>query len=291
MRTTLLGLLLVSPGCIESWGDYQYLSGPNGWSGDTRYDDAGADVFFDVATTSMAVHEDPAVNREAILARLDEIVAERPSTQIVVFGEVVLGLYQSGDEAETEAYQRSVAEPLPGPTSEAVGLAAREHGLYVAFGIAESDGDELYNSFALVNPDGELQAVHRKFLTVHTGVGTSLDAAYSNGEGATVTEIDGVPFGLIVCNDMHSVTLAEELVAADVRVVLSALADQADAVEAGGWSPIPPIWNAWVATANRYGEEGDATYPGAASIYDPAGTVRASMNGEGWVAATMGVYR
>jgi predicted amidohydrolase len=283
-------LALLATGCIEQFADYQYLSGPNAWSGATTYDDSDADLVLDIATTSMKVDADPAINRQAMLDRIEEIVSERPSTQIVVFGEVITGLYQVGEVAETVAYQESIAEAVPGPTSDVMAEAAAEHGLYVAFGIAQRDGDDLYNAFVLVNPAGEVQAIHHKTLTVHTNGESSLDEAFSNGDGATTTDIAGVPFGMIVCNDMHSLRIAEDLVEGEVRVVLEALADDVKAPPEGGWSAIPPIWNAWVIQANRYGTEESTSYPGAAAILDPAGSVRASMNGEGWIADQVGVF-
>lgn len=283
-------LMLFSSGCLENWGDYQFLSGPNGWSGATRYDDADTDLRFDIAATSMEVSQEPELNRATMLDRIDEIVDERPSVQIVLFGETITGWYRVGDDEENEAYQRSVAETLPGPTSDAIAAAAQAAGIYVAFGIAQADGDRLYNALVLIDPEGEIQAVHHKYLTVHSDVVSSLDNPYTNGDGPTVTEIGGVPFGLLTCNDMHSERIAEGFADAGVEVVLSALADEAEAVEAGGWSPISPVYNAWVVQANRFGAEGDFDYPGAASILDPAGTVRASLNGDGWVAESIGVY-
>ncbi len=288
----LLPLLLL-PGCalMEDWGDYQFLSGPNGWSGDTRYADADADVRFDVATTAIEVSRDPDENRTRIVERIEEIADARAGVEIILFGETITGWYRgSTDDAENSAYQETVAEPVPGPTTDAVADLARDLGLHVGFGIAEDDGD-LYNALVLVDPDGEIVAVHRKVLPVHSEYVASLDNPYTAGDAPTVVEIDGVPFGLVICNDMHSLEVAEAFADAGVRVVLSALADTVPAPDEGGWSPIPPIWNAWVVQANRYGEEGDLTYPGAISILDPAGSVRAAMNGEGWVAASIGVYR
>jgi hypothetical protein len=90
---------------------------------------------------------------------------------------------------------------------------------------------------------------------------------------------------------MHSLTVARGLCGRGVKVVLSALSDKSNAPEAGGWSPIPSIYNAWVVQSNRYGTEGKDTYPGAMSVIDPAGRVRASGNRDGWIAARIGVYR
>lgn len=293
--TAALGLIAaLGSACnvIENLDEYDYLSAPNGWSGATRFDDRDADRRFDVAATSLAVSLDPDENRARLQGLVEQIVDERPSVDLILFGETITGWYRrSADDEENRAYQESVAEPVPGPTSELLGHLARRYRIYLAFGIAERVDDGLYNSLVLLDPEGEVQAVHRKFLTVHSDVVTSLDDPYQNGPGATVTDIDGVPFGLIICNDMHARTIAEGLAAAEVKVVLSALADPVPAVELDGFNPIGPLYNAWVVHANRFGTEADLEYPGAASIIDPAGAVRASLNGEGWIALDLGVYR
>ena len=289
-----IAILAVLCGCgiMENSGDYQYLSGPNGWSGNTRFDDSKADVYFEIACASMTVSRDPAVNRAAMTGRVREIKVKRPQVQIVLFGETITGWYLGGcDTASNRAYQDSIAETVPGPTSEAMGALARELGMYIVIGIAQRTPEGLYNALVLVNPGGEVQAVHHKYLTVHSEVVAPLDYPYLNGNGATVTEINGVRFGLIICNDMHSQTIAEGLCGKNTRVVLSALSDKSKAPQEGGWSPISSIYNAWVVQTNRSGSEGKESYPGAMSIIDPAGRVRASENGDGWIAARIGVYR
>jgi predicted amidohydrolase len=285
-------LLLFSCGIMENMDDYQYLSSPNGWSGKTKFDDSRADTWFDIASVSMTVSRDPAVNRATMERKVREIVAARPQVEIILFGETTTGWYLGeSDKERNKAYQDSIAETVPGTTSGLMQDLARELGVYIAFGIAERSGTDLFNTLILVNPAGEIQAIHRKYLTVHSNVVTPLDYPYRNGDGATVTEIDGIPFGLMICNDMHSWKIAKGFTDRNVKVILSALADKGKAPEADGWSPIPPVYDAWVIQANRYGTEGKEIYPGAISIPDPAGYVRGSMNGDGWIASRIGVYR
>ena len=289
---TIVSVLLVRCGIMENMDDYQYLSGPNGWSGNTRFDDSKADIWFDVASVSMTVSRDPATNRATMVGKVREIVAARPQVQMILFGETTTGWYLGdSDKERNKTYQDSIAETVPGTTSGIMQDLSEELGVYIAFGIAERSGTDLYNSLVLVNPAGEIQAIHRKYLTVHSDVVTPLDYPYRNGDGATVTEVDGIPFGLMICNDMHSWEIAKGFTDRKVKVVLSALADKSKAPEEGGWSPISTVYNAWVVQANRYGTEGTEKYPGAISILDPAGSVRESYDGDGWIASRIGVYR
>ncbi|HEY9212140.1 MAG TPA: nitrilase-related carbon-nitrogen hydrolase [Ancylobacter sp.] len=95
----------------------------------------------------------PGSNVEANLARIEELAVEarmRDGAELVVFPErAITGL----DEP--------AAQSVPGPaTDRLVALAAR-HGIYLVAGLAEQDGDTLYNSAVLVGPEG-LVGTHRK---------------------------------------------------------------------------------------------------------------------------------
>ena len=54
------------------------------------------------------------------------------------------------------------AEPGGGTFTESMGLKAREHGVFVVAGGTERDGDRLYNSAVLLDPDGDAILRHRK---------------------------------------------------------------------------------------------------------------------------------
>lgn len=91
-----------------------------------------------------------------------EIRAAHPRVRLVVFGEAALGLYH--DATNPVAYQRSVAEPIPGPAIGSVGAIARRSGTAIALGLVESAGDTLYNAIVVVDSAGRLIAKHRKML-------------------------------------------------------------------------------------------------------------------------------
>lgn len=94
----------------------------------------------------------PVSDIEANLALVEELAVEAKAdgAELVVFPErAITGL----DEP--------AAQSVPGPaTDRLVALAAR-HGIYIVAGLAEQDGDTLYNSAILVGPEG-LIGTHRK---------------------------------------------------------------------------------------------------------------------------------
>jgi nitrilase len=57
-------------------------------------------------------------------------------------------------------YENAVV--VPGPVTEAIGIAARRHGVVVMVGVNERDGGTLYNSQLVFDNDGTLLLKHRK---------------------------------------------------------------------------------------------------------------------------------
>jgi len=55
-----------------------------------------------------------------------------------------------------------VAEPIPGPSTKALGEAARRNRLWAVAGLMERDGDTLYNTAVLLDREGRLAGKYRK---------------------------------------------------------------------------------------------------------------------------------
>lgn len=91
-------------------------------------------------------------NNVAASTRLIEEAAAN-SANLLVLPE----LCNSGYVFESREEAFALAEPIPdGPTVQAWSRAAKAHRIYLAAGIAERDGDCLYNSAVLIGPDGFL---------------------------------------------------------------------------------------------------------------------------------------
>jgi predicted amidohydrolase len=82
-----------------------------------------------------------------------------------------------------------VAEPVPGPATDRLGTIAARFDLYVIAGMVERDGERLYNSAAVVGPDG-MVGVYRK---LHL---TSQDRAWATPGDRGLPTFD-VPIGRI----------------------------------------------------------------------------------------------
>jgi predicted amidohydrolase len=284
----IAALALALSGCPIGWGpcfDFTTPSTLGAYSAPTTYDDSGAPTRLQVASVAMTCSRDPAANLAAMTAMVDRIIAERPDVDLILFGETILGWYF--DATNPEAYQRSVAEALPGASSAAIAALASSRTVWIGYGFAESDGTALYNTFALFDRGGALRAKHRKSVLV-----PFLDDANGFGRGdpiATVVDVEGVRTSVSICADVHSAALAASIASADVDLVLSPMAD-AGVYDMAFWPP-GPQYDAWVVTANRNGTEGATTYRGSILACDPAGKIRSYSSGaDGYIVLDVGAY-
>lgn len=136
--------------------------------------------------------------REANLRRAGEMIgeADRNDCRIIVLPECL-------DLGWTHPSARTLAEPIPGPTSGALCQAAADHGVYVVAGITERAADRIYNSAVLVDPEGAIRAVHRKInlLDIEQDL-------YAIGDRLAVSDTPLGKIGVNICADNFPDSLA-----------------------------------------------------------------------------------
>lgn len=66
------------------------------------------------------------------------------------------------DVGWTDPSARTLAEPIPGRRVAQLSAAARRHGLFVAAGLTERAGDQIYNAAVLIDDTGNLLLCYRK---------------------------------------------------------------------------------------------------------------------------------
>jgi predicted amidohydrolase len=94
------------------------------------------------------------------------------------------------------------AEPVPGPATDHVADLAREYDVYVLFGLPERDTDEpgvLYNSVAVVGPDGLLGTYHKVHLGALPWVQEGI--VFRAGDRLPVFPTRFGPIGVQICYD------------------------------------------------------------------------------------------
>ena len=236
------------------------------------YNETKATKHLKVASTAMACARDAGTNRIKMEAIIDTIMQEHPDVDLVIFGEMILGWYVPGASPERD---RQNSESIPGKTTEVAADLARKHEIYICFGLSELDGDKLHNAQVLLNPQGEIQAIHRKknLKPAETA------ANYHPGQGlVTSTDIKGVKTGIVICADTASPQTMWALIRGRFDLIIHSLAD--DDKDDFVTKFQARMYDAWFVTANRFGQEGDQFWPGLTTVTDPLGQIRDAKQGQ-----------
>lgn len=148
------------------------------------------------------------------LARLER-TAERAAAQgagLLVVPELFTTGYAVGAAAVAE-----LAEPYDGPSAREVARIATAHGLAIAWGFAERDGEAVYNAAALVDADGSRLAHHRK-----AHLWGEVDRAQFSPAGrppeSFALRADGTRAGLLICYDVEFPEATRRLALQDARL-------------------------------------------------------------------------
>ena len=247
------------------------------------YDDSNSRTRIVTAVVSMHCDQDPDVNIVRMEGIVGELTEAHPTLRLVVFGEMTLGWYHNPGDS---GYQERIGLTEDDLRLERLADLARRYDIYLAFGAGVVRSERLFNALLLLDPSGNLIAEHHKMQLTDS----DRAAGYTAGEAATITEIDGVRVGLMVCSDIHSRSLLEDYGDADIDLlVLSLASGLADLGQM--FDPIARRVGSWVAYANRAGNEGGDDYSGFVYISDPAGGFRARRSGEGTVVVDIGIHR
>jgi predicted amidohydrolase len=147
---------------------------------------------------------DKAATLEKMVATIREAAAQ--GVEILAFPEEAL----IGAEACTGCVDGqgpcdvhvSLAETVPGPSTDVVARLAAEHDMYVIFGLAERDREDrrrLYNAAAIVGPDGVLGS-YRK---IHLGSPpwVTEGVTFAPGAALPVWPTRFGPIGVLICYD------------------------------------------------------------------------------------------
>ncbi|MBS12928.1 MAG: nitrilase [Gemmatimonadetes bacterium] len=87
-----------------------------------------------------------------------------------------------------------LAEPVPdGPSVKRLIEMSGDFGVPIAAGLVERDGDRMFNTYAVVSPDG--------FVTKHRKLHAFISDHIDSGDTFTTFELCGCPFGILICYD------------------------------------------------------------------------------------------
>jgi predicted amidohydrolase len=207
---------------------------------------------------------------DANIAVLDAAAARAAAAgaELITAPEMFLTGYAVGD-----ALPR-LAEPADGPSAEALAAVAVRHGIAIAYGYPERDGEVIYNSAQLIAADGTRAANYRK---THL-YGDFERGLFTPGEKPVVqARLGSLTVGLLICYDVEfpENTRAHALAGTDLLLVPTALMHPYRFV-ADSLVPVRAFENQmYVAYVNRTGREGEFEFVGLSALAGPDGVVTA----------------
>jgi nitrilase len=175
--------------------------------------------------------------------------ASSAGAQLIAFAEAFIPTYpdwvwrtRPWDDGAADWFARLLDQSVdvPGPTTQAIGAAARRANAYVAMGVNERDHDSttIYNTYLYFGPDGALLGKHRKLMP--TG-GERL--VWGSGDGSTLFVTD-TPFGRLgglTCWENYMPLARAAMYAQGVDIYLAPTWDNSDT---------------WVASLRHIAKEG-----------------------------------
>ncbi|MDH3744667.1 MAG: carbon-nitrogen hydrolase family protein [Acidobacteriota bacterium] len=240
-----------------------------------------------IALVQQRASADKQANLEKGLAAVDAAAAA--GAELVTFAELAFEPFYPQKPATALDAGNAVAdlaEPVPGPVTEAFSARAAHHGVVVVLNLFERDGDRCYDCSPVIDADGTLLGSTRM---VHiTDYPCFHEKAYytPGNTGAPVYETRAGKIGVAICYDRHYPEYMRALALAGAELVVVPQAGAVDEWPEGLFEAelrVAAFQNGYfTALCNRVGEEECLTFAGESFVCDPAGRVvtRAVQGGE-----------
>jgi len=217
---------------------------------------------------------------EAACAMVREAASQ--SVDIVCFPEVFLAPFFPNRLIQD--YEKHFLT-LPSPVTDPLFALAREKRVNLVFGYAERDGPYFYNSAAVFDRAGRHLGTYRKThipayfpSELRGGTGSYEKFYFSPGTGLPVFEIDGIRFGIQICNDRLYPEPSRKLALNGAEIIFMPIAY----ATYGNDNYRVAIWDlplqarafdngVFVVAANRVGDENGRLHIGKSTIVNPLG--------------------
>jgi N-carbamoylputrescine amidase len=217
---------------------------------------------------------------EAACAMVQE--AARQGVDIICFPEVFLAPFFPNQLIQD--YEKHFLT-LPSPVTDPLFALAREKKVMLVFGYAERDGAYFYNSAAVFDRAGCHLGTYRKThipayfpSELRGGTGSYEKFYFSPGTSLPVFEVEGVRFGVQICNDRLYPEPSRKLALKGAEIIFMPIAY----ATYGNDNYRVAIWDlplqarafdngVFVVAANRVGNENGRRHIGKSAIVNPLG--------------------
>jgi N-carbamoylputrescine amidase len=203
--------------------------------------------------------------------------AARAGASLVAFAELAFERFHPQRPAGAD--RLTLAEPVPGPTTDRFAAKAREFGIVTVINLYERDGPQAYDCSPVIDADGTLlgrtRMVHiTDYPCFHE------QGYYTPGDtGAPVYRTRAGTIGVAICYDRHYPEYMRALAVGGAELVVVPQAGAVDEWPEGLYEAemrVAAFQNGYfTALCNRVGEEECLTFSGESFVCGPDGAVLA----------------
>jgi N-carbamoylputrescine amidase len=226
-----------------------------------------------IALIQQPASDDQGANRTKGLEAAEK--AADQGGRLVCFAE--LGFEPFYPQAPPTTDVKRLAEPIPGPTTEAFAALAARLGIVVVLNLFELDGDRTFDSSPVIDADGKVLGKTRM---VHIPDYACFHERhyYTPGDlGAPVFSTSVGRVGVAICYDRHYPEYMRALALAGAQVVIIPQAGAADEWPDGLFEAemqVAAFQNGFfTALCNRVGKEAKLAFAGESFVCNPEGVV------------------
>ena len=124
--------------------------------------------------------------------------AAESGAELVVFPEAALtGLINNDDPV----HDLPLGQIIPGPVTDVLSRLTREHGLWLAVGLLERDGNRLFDSAVFLGPDGKMALKYRRNQPLWHGKDAD-PTVYCQGSDVPKVDTPLGRFTILICGDL-----------------------------------------------------------------------------------------
>ncbi len=201
--------------------------------------------------------------------------AARQGARLVCFAELAFEPFYPQHPAR--AKPMDLAEPIPGPITDAFCALARELGVVLVPNLYERAGEDAFDTSAIIDSDGRLLGIQR-MVHIPEYEGFHEKQYYTPGDlGVRVFATRHGRIGVAICYDRHFPETLRALALGGADLVLVPQAGAVDEWPEGLYEAemrVAAFQNGcFIALCNRVGREDTLEFSGASYVCDPHGTV------------------
>lgn len=228
----------------------------------------------------------PGSSREEKVAHSLTLIeqAAKDGCEIILHGELCTTDYDDFYKLDRSVYE--AAEPVPGPTTRAVGELAKKHQIYVIMPLFEKKMPGIYyNTASIIGPRGEVVGIYRK---THLASAQVLERLYFRGGNSfQVWQTEFPPyarFSSLICFDRRHPEPSRILATMDTEIMFCPTAAAEYAAGPAQWDIVNRCRSIdtgmFGVYSNRVGKEKRHFYAGQSMIVDPHGEIIARAREE-----------